>query len=579
MPISDYIPSFFSFDKNTLPTVDPSVQSKRKESYSSRQLAKAGLIFAGTVGSFLVLKTTGSFALVSSLLKSKVESDSELAEDRVTRVDDKTLVPTHDGSIMPRVDSLDSSKLTDFKDRHLNDLEIIDKNEDGLDKSGVPQKTYAKRSSSDYDPKGTEFQVNTYITDDQWRPSVAGLSDGKFVVTWSSDWQDGSGYGIYGQIYNTDGSKYSSEFQVNTYTLSSQETPSVAGLSDGRFVVTWLSFGQDGSGCGVYGQMFNLNGSKYSSEFQVNTYITNDQQYPSVAGLSDGRFVVTWTSSGQDGNRHGIYGQMYNTDGTEYLSEFQVNTYTIHDQYCPSVAGLSDGKFVVTWMSFDQDGYWDGVYGQMYNANGSKFLSEFQVNTYTVGGQSHPSAASLSDGKFVVTWSSGGQDGDGYGIYGQIFNVDGTRYLSEFQVNTYTPSDQDYTSVTGLSDNKFVVTWQSNGQDGDGYGIYGQIFNVDGTKYLSEFQVNTYTISRQADSSVAGLSDGKFVVTWSSVQDESGYGTYGQLFGNVIPILNNNFLIINEDETVLITNSMLSATDVDDDNASLTFNISNVQNG
>jgi len=75
-----------------------------------------------------------------------------------------------------------------------------------------------------------------------------------------------------------------------------------------------------------------------------------------VTGLSGVGFVVTWTSSGQDGDRNGVYGQRYDADGTAQGTEFQINTYTAGDQVAPSVTTLADGGFVVAWQSLDQDG-------------------------------------------------------------------------------------------------------------------------------------------------------------------------------------------------------------------------------
>ena len=71
-------------------------------------------------------------------------------------------------------------------------------------------------------PTGTDTQVNTYTSGDQIYSSVTALNDGGFVVTWSSDGQDGSGYGIYGQRYAADGTPVGSEFRANTYTSSDQ---------------------------------------------------------------------------------------------------------------------------------------------------------------------------------------------------------------------------------------------------------------------------------------------------------------------------------------------------------------------
>ena len=78
---------------------------------------------------------------------------------------------------------------------------------------------------------GNEFQVNTYATSEQWFPSVASLSSGNFVVTWASDGQDGSSWGVFGQVFDGAGAKIGSEFQVNTYTTLNQFFPSVECLS------------------------------------------------------------------------------------------------------------------------------------------------------------------------------------------------------------------------------------------------------------------------------------------------------------------------------------------------------------
>ena len=66
--------------------------------------------------------------------------------------------------------------------------------------------------------------------------------------------------------------KIGTEFQVNTYTASHQLNPSVTSLSDGGFVVTWTSYGQDGSGSGVYGQRYTASGQASGNEFKINTY-------------------------------------------------------------------------------------------------------------------------------------------------------------------------------------------------------------------------------------------------------------------------------------------------------------------
>jgi hypothetical protein len=317
-------------------------------------------------------------------------------------------------------------------------------------------------------PQGGEFRVNTYTSGDQYYPSATSLADGGFVVTWSSQGQDDSDEGVYCQLYSGDGSRVAEEFRVNTYTTSYQTGPSITSLADGGFVVTWTSGGQDSSDDGVYGQVYSGDGSSVGSEFRVNTcttgrqFTTSLQDVASVTSLADGGFVVTWTSDGQDGSSLGVYGQVYSGDGSRVGGEFRVNTYTSSHQVHRYTTSLADGGFVVTWISDGQDSSDYGVYGQIYGGDGSRVGGEFRVNTYTTGGQSEPSVTSLADGGFAVTWSSGGQDGSSSGVYGQVYSGDGTRVGGEFRVNSYTTGYQGYPSATSLADGGFVVTWGSN---------------------------------------------------------------------------------------------------------------------
>jgi methionine-rich copper-binding protein CopC len=287
--------------------------------------------------------------------------------------------------------------------------------------------------------------VNTRTTDDQALPSITSLGNGGFVVVWHSLGQDGSWYGVYGQMFDSNGSKVGSEFQVNTWTTNDQWVPSITSLSNGGFVVVWSSYGQDGSSYGVYGQRFESSGRKVGSEFQVNTWNTDFQGAPSITSLSNGGFVVVWTGVGQNDSA-GVYGQRFDSNGNKVGSEFQVNRWTTDNQALASITSLSNGGFVVVWVSgcdphlgvpctaTPQDGSYYGVYGQRFDSNGNKVGSEFQVNTRTTDYQWDPSIASRPNGGFVVVWGSGcdpafklpctatPEDGSGWGVYGRIFS-------------------------------------------------------------------------------------------------------------------------------------------------------------
>ena len=153
--------------------------------------------------------------------------------------------------------------------------------------------------------------MNTYIANAQQEPSVAAFPNGKFVVAWESNGQDGSSYGVYAQRYNAAGTAVGAEFKVNTYTTNNQMNPSVATFLDEGFVVAWESWNQDGSGDGVYAQRYDAAGTAVGAEFRVNTYTASNQWSPSVAAFPNGGFVVVWESNGQDGSDNGVYAQRY----------------------------------------------------------------------------------------------------------------------------------------------------------------------------------------------------------------------------------------------------------------------------
>ncbi|MBN3922907.1 cadherin-like domain-containing protein [Nostoc sp. NMS4] len=279
---------------------------------------------------------------------------------------------------------------------------------------------YAQRYNSAGVAVGSEFQVNTSTNNNQVNPTVAMDADGDFVISWQSSGQDGSSYGVYAQRYNNAGVAIGAEFQVNTHTESSQYNPTVAIDATGDFVISWQSYYQDGSYLGIYAQRYNSAGVAQGAEFQVNTYTNGYQYNPTVAMDSTGDFVISWQSYGQDGSGNGIYAQRYNSSGVAQGAEFKVNTQTNSSQYNPTAAMDADGDFIISWTSDGQDGSADGIYAQRYNSSGVAIGGEFKVNTYTNNSQSNSTVAIDATGDFVISWTSDGQDGSADGIYAQL---------------------------------------------------------------------------------------------------------------------------------------------------------------
>jgi hypothetical protein len=248
--------------------------------------------------------------------------------------------------------------------------------------------------------------------------------------------QDGSLSGVFAQRYDASGAPLGTEFQVNTYTPDFQSYAAVARESSGGFVVVWQSggyygSGPDGSNTAIAARRFSSTGTPLGAEFVVNSYTTGRQDYPTVAADPAGGFVVVWESGSygpsQDGSGRGIFAQRYDATGAVVGPEFQVNSYTTGSQMYPTVAVDAAGRFVVVWRgAYDQDGSGTGIFGQAFTSAGTADGPEFQVNTYTRYYQDNPVVAAGSEGTFTVAWQGTyGQDGSGRGIFARQFRSAG----------------------------------------------------------------------------------------------------------------------------------------------------------
>ena len=131
------------------------------------------------------------------------------------------------------------------------------------------------------------------------------------VVYQSGDGTDGplEGGPIRARLFNADGTAVGLDFKVNSITVGGKVQPAVTALDDGRFMVTWThtaggssAGGTDGSGTAIRARIFNADGTADGADFIVNTTTLSGQDNPAIAVLSDGRALVAWTSNdGGDG--------------------------------------------------------------------------------------------------------------------------------------------------------------------------------------------------------------------------------------------------------------------------------------
>jgi hypothetical protein len=374
---------------------------------------------------------------------------------------------------------------------------------------------------------GEEFQVNTHTTWDQADADVAAATDGSFIVVWRSYGQDGSSNGIFGQRYDPNGCPAGEEFLINTTTAGNQSEPAVA-INTADIVVTWSGPGiSDPNQEDIFAQWFDPNGMPIGDELQINSNTTGRQICPDAAMNQYGECVIVWESVDfpEEGDRT-ICGQMFDSAGAEFGAELIISGDNSPSRY-PDVAMDPNGNFAVVWMS---DKSTDSVMAGLFNADGSARTETFKVNTIGFHSVTQPAIAMDATGGFIVTW-----DGDPNlaaldDIHARMFDPNGTAMGEQFIVNSTIEQAQQNPHVAMNEQGEFVIVWDSridpNVNERD---IFGQCFNSFGEPVGDEFQLNTCTEADQRSPAVAVGQDGRFLTVWQSDgQDGSRFGIFGR---------------------------------------------------
>lgn len=383
----------------------------------------------------------------------------------------------------------------------------------------VSERGAANRRSSTLVP-GTEIQVNSYDSLQQERPTVLALDNSEFLVLWDSEGQDGDGWGVTARRFSSGPtpSPLGSETLININTANNQLIAGAARLVNGGYVVSYDSTGQNGEGTGysdILARVFPVSGVP-SGEIIVPQITAGHQTESSVAALLNGDFVVTWTTNGLDWQRGDLKGRRFSSSGAAVTAEFQINPPEAY-VFAQNVAALSTGGFVVVWNSRVAPIFTDYyVFVQLYASDSTAIGTAFQVSTNT---DPQPVAVCSFSNGFMVVWQNLDSD---YNIYGQRFANDGTSLGSIFQVNTITTGDQITPNVTCVSSGACFVTYQ--GVDTSGTGIYAQLFAADGTKDGAEFLVNSNEVGDQRFSHAAFVGN-ELIVAWTG-PDSSGDGIF-----------------------------------------------------
>jgi len=295
----------------------------------------------------------------------------------------------------------------------------------------APGVFYAKIRSQAFNLAGQPVQSEQLLStvetslQSEAHANVAALIGGGYVVVWES-WKSAdptdTSYSIQGRMVGADGIPSGSQFQVNSLmTGLFEQYPSVTGLADGGFLATW-------SAPQIQARRFMSNGTPVGNDFQVNTFVgVSFRDQTDVATNEDGRVLVVWRDD-EDGDGTEIRGRLYNSALTPLGPAFRINTYVTDDQTVPQVAGYGKAGFFVVWQSFGSSGPDAAPFsieGRIVTAVDAFAGPQFLVNQYTSNSQENPGIGGRG-GYVAMAWMSRENEVVmGQVILGQFWNICG----------------------------------------------------------------------------------------------------------------------------------------------------------
>jgi hypothetical protein len=401
---------------------------------------------------------------------------------------------------------------------------------------------------TNYVPNGAEYPIAGSLPGDQAFPQLALNASGGYLV-WEDNYTDGDGLGI--SALRLDGSfsgspGQSSSFRVNSIGAGDQEHAQVSLLNGGGAVFVWQGGPQGFQH--IYARWLSSGSLWLGGDMQVNTFSNTCQINPVVATLANGNVAVAWASFNQAAptSMQDVYATVLSPTGQKLASDFQVNQFVSYNQRDPAIAALSDGRFVLVWVSeqqsaVDSAGDTAGLYGtasvdvyaRIFTADGTPAGDEFRVNT-AANLCSSPHIAAAPGGAFMVTWGERDRQGSatGWDIWSRHFSSAGLGGTVRC-VNTTRFGDQ-YLPVISWDGTDYLVAWTSLAQDGSREGVFGQFLHDDGSPDMGEFQVNTTWLSQQMEPTIASDGQGRFLAAWTSfVGGPYGFDLYAQRYVNV----------------------------------------------
>lgn len=396
------------------------------------------------------------------------------------------------------------------------------------DRSGTSE-IYAQRFDSLANRLGNNFPVNEAKGNfsEYSNPSIALSCDGHFIITWLE--QQEEKFGVYAKLYNPAGEQLTAMFKVNDQdnAIDQYVTPDVGMDDDGNAVIVWEDVRKNPHR-DIFAQRFDLTANRLGENFQINDD-ENDRFHgnPTVSVFPGGNFIITWID--ERNYFYDIYAARYDCNGVPIGSNFMVNDF-VNDgqQFTPVVCTSSSGRFVISWKDGrEAHSILYDIFAQIYDQNGTPVGSNIKIqdDENSMYYLTPPSSDMDSSGNFIIAWND--RHIGTNQIYAQKYDSLGTIIDSTFQVNTDAGSGHQLNpDITAANGDHFSIVWEDfrNGNAD----IYFQGFSSTAIPVGGNFRVNTDSGKSEQSAPRIGIDSlGNALVVWQDNREGINQ-VYGQ---------------------------------------------------
>ena len=400
---------------------------------------------------------------------------------------------------------------------------------------------YAKR----FNANGTMVWQNTLVISEaegsQSDIRMAALNDGNFVFTWAD--KRSADTDIYAQKINLAGDllwgSYLIVYSDQNGLARPQVNPRIVKTSDNGVIIVWEDFRLDTQNPDLFAQKISASGIKQWSEQGIALCTAEFAQLgPRLASDNNGGCFVVWDDL-RNGNAPNvdIYAQHLSASGNALWEANGKAICIAPNEQSGSLIKVSNNIVFINWMDIRNGSV--GIYYQALTYEGTVLLAVNGAEVFWGLSGDAPLDNYLilkRSSDVVIIWQDTRFANDGYRLFFQFLNPDGSIDLEPngHPVTVSVGGSQSTPSAVVTPDDQIAIVWED--ARGDNPKVYAQLLSASGERLWGEqgMELTVNSPLRQKDPKVSYY-NGSLYFGWSGsdqVETSFFYHIYGQRIYN-----------------------------------------------